>query len=200
MGEAEIILSRPHTITEYREVLISHLEELQRLSHIIENILFLARTENPKLDIKKESVNVANEIHLICEFYQAMADEKNIQITREGNATLSVNKIMFERMLSNLISNALKYTPEKGSIQIMTRQHDQAVEIILQDNGIGIEAKHIPKLFQRFYRIDSARARSAGGVGLGLPIVKSIVELHHGSITITSEREKGTKVTLVFPR
>jgi len=199
MGEAEIVLSRTHTIAEYREVLESHLEELQRLSQIIENILFLARTENPKLDIRKEQISVLNEITLISEFYQAMADEKNIRITSEGDATLHVNTIMFERMLSNLLSNALKYTPENGSIHFTTRQLDHTVEITLKDTGIGIAAEHIPKLFNRFYRIDSARARSAGGVGLGLPIVKSIVELHHGSITITSTPEKGTQIKLIFP-
>lgn len=200
MGEAEVILSRPHTVSEYREVLESHLEELQRLSHIIENILFLARTENPKLHLRKEVVRIANEITLICEFYQALADEKNIQISTEGNASVAVNPVMFRRMLSNLLSNALKYTPEGGSIQFSVKEWNHTVEITLTDSGIGIAPEHLPKLFNRFYRVDSARTRRAGGVGLGLSIVKSIIDLHHGSIAIRSEIDKGSVVTVMIPK
>ncbi|HSW93145.1 MAG TPA: heavy metal sensor histidine kinase [Gammaproteobacteria bacterium] len=199
MGETEIVLSRTHTIEEYREVLFSHLEELQRLSQIIENILFLARTENPRLDIKKEPVSVKNEITLIAEFYQAMMDEKNMHFSLEGDATLRVNVIMFQRLLSNILSNAIKYTPEGGTIQFTVKTEDDLVEITLQDNGIGISPPHLPNLFNRFYRVDSARARKAGGVGLGLSIVKSIVELHQGMISMTSELDKGTRVVIVLP-
>ncbi len=199
MGEAEIILSRPHTLNDYQHVLESHMEELQRIAQLIENILFLARAENPKLDIQKEWIHVANEITLISEFYQAIADEKLIQITSEGDASLFVNAIMFRRMLSNLLSNALKYSSSGGVIQFETRQINQTIEIKIKDNGIGIASEHLPKLFNRFYRVDSARTRSEGGVGLGLAIVKSIVELHQGSITIASELEVGTVITLLLP-
>jgi len=200
MGETEIALSRTHTITEYQKVLESHFEELQRIAHIIENILFLARTENPKLDIKKEWVSAANEISLICEFYQALADEKNIRVIQQGNASLYVNSIMFRRMLNNLLSNALKYTLEGGFIQFDTKELADVVEIKLTDNGIGIAAEHLPKLFNRFYRVDSARSRSAGGIGLGLAIVKSIIELHHGFISVTSQLDSGTTIILHFPK
>lgn len=200
MGEAEVILSRTHTIDEYREVLESHLEELQRLAHIIENILFLARTENPKLNLRKEKICLANEINLICEYYQAMADEKNIAMTVKGDASLNVNLIMFRRMLSNLLSNALKYTPNGGAIQFSVKELNHTVEITLTDNGTGIAPEHLPKLFNRFYRVDSARTRQAGGIGLGLSIVKSIIELHHGSIAIESEVNKGTVVKILIPK
>lgn len=151
MGETEIILSSPHSMTKYQDVLGSHLEELQRLSHIIENILFLARTENPKLNLQKEAIQVANEIQLVGEFYQAMADEKNIQMTSTGEALLHFNPVMFKRMLCNLLSNALKYTSDGGCIRFITRELDHMVEIILTDTGIGISSEHLPKLFNRFY-------------------------------------------------
>lgn len=199
MGETEIALFHDHTIQEYREVLESHLEELQRLSEIIENILFLARTENPILDLKREWIHVADEIVFIHEFYQAMADEKKIQMTITGDSVLHVNVTLFHRMLSNLLSNALKYTSEGGAIQFTVEQKAHAVQITLTDTGIGIAREHLPYLFDRFYRVDSARARSVGGVGLGLSIVKSIVELHHGSITVTSIVNKGTTFSLLFP-
>lgn len=200
MGEAEIALSRPHSAAEYRRVLESHLEELQRVSQIFENILFLARTENPKLDIKKEMLDMNNEVNLISEFYQAMADEKNIRVTCTGHATIMANAVMIRRMLSNLLSNALKYTPDGGRVHFQINNFAQEMEIILTDNGIGITAENLPKLFHRFYRVDSARARSAGGIGLGLPIVKSIVELHHGTIVVTSELDKGTTIKITLPK
>lgn len=200
MGETEIILSRPHQMAEYQNVLESHFEELQRLSHIIENILFLARTENPKLNLKKELVHVSNEIQLICDYYQAVADEKNIKLSIKGDTDLTVNPVMFRRMLSNLLSNALKYTPPHGSIQFSIKESHHMAEITLTDNGIGIAPDHLPKLFNRFYRVDSARTRAAGGVGLGLSIVKSIVDLHHGTISIRSEIDKGSVITLIFPK
>ena len=97
-----------------------------------------------------------------------------------------------------MISNALKYTPEAGLIQFKVEKIEDGVKITLTDNGNGIPDEHLPKLFNRFYRVDSARSRQAGGVGLGLAIVKSIVELHHGSISIESEVNIGTTVILIF--
>ena len=200
MGETEIALAKAHSSEEYRQVLESNLEELQRIAHIIENLLFLARAENPKLALKKEIVHVADEITLICDFYQAVADEKEIRVTQEGDATLSVNPIMFRRALSNLLSNALKYTPQKGFIHFSVKKLNSVIEIIITDNGIGIAAHHLANIFQRFYRVDSARARSDGGTGLGLAIVKSIVDLHHGIISIDSELGKGTTVRIILPK
>ncbi|EKD72279.1 MAG: hypothetical protein ACD_45C00717G0004 [uncultured bacterium] len=201
IGETELVLSRSSTIEEYQQILESNLEESHRLSQVIENILFLARTENPKLEIKKNLVQVNEEIGLICDFYQALADEKNIQITLSGKATLHANPTMFRRMLNNILANALKYTPEYGKIDFtITEMQNNRIEIILRDNGIGIAAEHIPKLFNRFYRIDNARSHLSGGIGLGLPIVKSIIDLHHGTISITSIPEKGTIITIYLPK
>jgi two-component system heavy metal sensor histidine kinase CusS len=200
MGETEIALSQYSTSVEYRLVLESNLEELQRIAHIIENLLFLARAENPKLELKKEWIHVEKEISLITEFYQAIADEKEIRVSQEGNATLFVNVIMFRRALSNLLSNALKYTPKKGTIQFLVREKTHVVEIDIKDSGIGIDPEHLPKIFHRFYRVDSARARSEGGIGLGLAIVKSIIDLHHGNISIVSEPGKNCIFTLTLPK
>jgi len=143
---------------------------------------------------------VYDEIAVVSEYYQAMADEKNISITYEGKAHLHGNSIMFRRMISNLLSNALKYTHENGWIKIVISFHHSLVKITLSDNGIGIPPEHLPKVFDRFYRVDSARSQLSGGTGLGLAIVKSIVDLHHGHITITSVPDHGTTVTLNFPK
>jgi two-component system, OmpR family, heavy metal sensor histidine kinase CusS len=199
MNETEVILSQQHSLHDARQVLESNLEEFQRINHIIENILFLARTENPQFNLQKESLRVHDEIAVISEFYQAIADDKNIKITREGEAILSANQVMFRRMMSNLLSNALKYTHENGSVHITIKKiYPDAVEITVKDNGIGIPAEHLPKIFNRFHRVDAARSQHTGSVGLGLAIVKSIMTLHQGVVSITSELGRGTQISLLF--
>ncbi len=200
MGETELLLSRNCSKEEYQQVLGSNLEELHRITQIIDNIMFLARTENLSLEIKKNPIKVAEEINLICDYYQAMADEKNITMSVHSDAVLFVNSIMFRRTINNLLANALKYTLEKGWVKFIIKEIDKRVHISIVDNGIGIAEEHLPKLFNRFYRIDSARSKQSGGTGLGLAIVKSIMDVHHGTISISSQPGQGTEVLLDFPK
>lgn len=199
IGQTEITLSYPQTVEQYKQVLESNLEELQRISSLIQNMLFLARAENPQYALKKENLNVTQEIALVCEFYQAISDEKNIRVDIEGEANLSANKDMFRRVINNILANALRATAEGGTLTFIISQGN-TIEIKLIDHGIGIAKEHLGKLFDRFYRVDSARSVGDGGSGLGLPIVKSIVELHHGTIDIVSEPGQGTTVILRFPK
>jgi two-component system heavy metal sensor histidine kinase CusS len=200
MGQTEIALTSQSLPEEYAQVLESNLEELQRISQIIENILFLARAENPQLDLKKVQLNVEDEISMVCEFYQAMADDKNIKVSMVGKAAIFANQVMFRRMISNILSNALKYTPANGTVDFSIRETDQQVEIKLHDTGIGIPAEHLPKILNRFYRVDPARSQHTGSVGLGLAIVKSIVYLHEGTMLVNSEPGDGTTILLEFPK
>jgi len=200
MGETEVTLSYAQSIDEYRKVMESNLEELQRISSLIENILFLARAENSHIAIEKNVLNVHHEIKIVCEYYEAIADEKKIQVSLEGAACLRANPIMFRRMISNILSNAINYTQQNGRIHFHLNQNDQKVEITLVDNGIGIEEAHLSKIFDRFYRVEEARSHQLGGSGLGLAIVKSIVELHQGRITVSSELNKGTLLIITLPK
>lgn len=200
IGETEIALSREHTVSEYQQVLISNLEELQRVTQLIENILFLSRAENPQLELQKTSLDLVREINIICDYYEAIADEKNITLSIYGNAHFQANSVMFRRMISNLLSNAIKYTQIGGSIKFIITEDDDWITLKVEDNGIGIESSHLPKIFDRFYRVDAARSTSLGGNGLGLAIVKSIIELHNGKISITSTLEAGTTITIVFSK
>lgn len=199
IGETEIALSSAPSVENYQQLLMSNLEEYQRVSQLIENILFLSRAENPQLELQMTRICVEDEIAFICDYYQAIADEKNITVQYQGQATIFANSIMFRRMISNILSNALKYTENNGSIQFTIAENEGHTKITLQDNGIGISAEHLPKLFDRFYRVDSARSNLSGGVGLGLAIVKSIVDLHQGSITIHSIPNQGTTIEIVLP-
>lgn len=200
IGETEVALSYPHSSNEYRSVLESNLEEMQRISSLIENILFLARAENPQNEIKKSTLSITDEIALVCEFYRAMAEDKNIELSYTGNAKIKANPDMFRRMISNLLSNALKYTPIGGKIHFETHiDGADEVSIKISDNGIGIAKNDLKKIFDRFYRVDAARTRSSGS-GLGLSIVKSIVDMHHGSIQVESVENIGTTVTIKLPQ
>jgi len=200
IGESEVALCRPSSIEEYKQALESNLEEAQRISQIIENLLFLARAENPNLDMKKSWLNVREEMMLVCDFYQAMIDDKNIKIRYTGEGKMNANSDMLRRLFSNLLSNALKYTDSGGLICFDIKNMSDQLQLIISDSGCGMSAEHLPKIFNRFYRIDGARSQSLGGTGLGLAIVKSIVVLHRGSITVDSKVGQGTTFTLYFPR
>ena len=127
-----------------------------------------------------------------------MAEDRHIEINCRGEAEIFADPILFNRVIGNLIDNALRFTPENGSIQIAIRDLGGSAEICVRDTGSGIPPEHLPRVFDRFYRADPSR--SAGGTGLGLALAKSIVDLHGGSATIQSQVGQGTTVTLTFPR
>jgi two-component system heavy metal sensor histidine kinase CusS len=200
IGQTELLLSYEHTEHDYRNAQASNLEELQRIASLIENILFLSRAESQQPGIEKSTVSAATEIAKICDYYQALAEDKNISITQHGDADILVNTILFRRLMSNLVSNAIKYTPRDGSVSITVNVMAEHVCITVSDTGIGIAPQHIPRLFDRFYRVDDSRSMQVSGTGLGLSIVKSIVELHHGKITVHSELNVGTNIELMLPK
>lgn len=199
IGQTELLLAYPHGEADYQQAQASNLEELQRMSTLVENILFLARAESRLPAIEKQKISVHAEIDMILEYYQALAEDKNINISLRGDAGIDVNIVMFRRLISNLVSNAIKYTPAGGSINIDVGMQNGVATISVNDTGIGIEPRHLPHLFDRFYRVDDARAADIPGTGLGLSIVKTIVDLHHGEITIQSERARGTRIEVALP-
>jgi two-component system heavy metal sensor histidine kinase CusS len=201
IGEAEVALSRSRTPEEYRTVIESSLEEFGRLSRMIDGLLFLARAENPETRIERVQLDVRKELEAVREFHDAVAQEQEVEVTCEGQASLSADPILFRRAISNLISNALQYTPRGGKILLSARQpDDQSIEVRVSDTGSGIASEHLSKIFDRFYRADPARSQYPQGTGLGLSIVKSIMDLHGGTVAIQSKAYKGTTVILRFPR
>ncbi len=201
-GEAEICLMKARSPAEYQQIIGSSLEEYDRLSRIIENILFLARAEVPENQLLPTKIAVRKTVLAILEFYLPIAEEKNIRLhcigDEENQLMLRADEVLFQRVLHNLCSNALRYTTSGGEITIKIASENKKIMIQVIDTGIGVAPEHIPYLFKRFYRTDSARAKESGGNGLGLAIVKSIMDLHHAKITIDSVLGKGTTVSLVF--
>lgn len=200
MGQTEMALSYTNSVDEYREVMASNLEELQRISSLIENILFLARAENPQLNLQKTTVALHDEITFMIDYYDAMIAEKNLQVSQTGQAKLTANVVMIRRMIGNILSNAIKHTKAGGYIRFIIEETVNEIHLTALDNGSGIAAHHLPKIFDRFYRIDSARSQQSGGTGLGLAIVQSIVHMHQGQISIHSEIDKGTTLKIRLPK
>lgn len=197
MGETEVALSRQRNADEYREILESNLEEYGRLSRTVETLLFLARAENTGIPLRTTRLDGRAELEAICSYHEALAEEKGIRLVCQGQGFLYADAQLFKRVLSNLLLNALQHTPIGGEICLSLHQaNDGPAEVCVQDTGCGIAAKHLPKLFDRFYRVDPSRSEE--GTGLGLAIVKSIMDLHGGSVVINSAPGKGTVVKLHF--
>lgn len=200
VGETEVVLSRQRVAEEYRQVLESNLEEYTRLTHMVESLLFLARAENPQTPIERSQFDARKALDAVREFYEAVAAEQGVEVSCQGETFVCASPMLFRRAASNLLSNALHYTPSGGRITLaVTRLQDQSASVSIRDTGCGIAPEHLPKLFDRFYRVDPARSRHPQGTGLGLAIVKSIMELHGGTATIRSALTVGTTVTLRFP-
>ena len=188
VGEAEIVVSHAGTPEEFRHTVESSLEELSRLSRVIDTLLFLARAENPNTRIECSRFDLYGEVEKLCAFYEWSAEEQGVTLTCSGNGFIVAEQLLVNRAVSNLISNALKYTSSPGKVEVAVRQlEDLSAEITVSDTGHGIEQKDLPYIFDRFFRTDSARSTRPQGTGLGLPIVKSIMELHGGDIDIQSE-------------
>jgi two-component system heavy metal sensor histidine kinase CusS len=197
LGEAQVALTRKRTPDEYRTVIESAAAECERLSSIIDNLLFLARAESAEQQIVRSSFNARAAVEKIISFYQTLAEDRQVEIACSGDAEIFADPILFNRAIGNLIDNALRFTPENGSIRIGIRTATNAVEISVSDNGSGIASEHLRRVFDRFYRADPSR--SSAGTGLGLALVKSIVDLHGGSAQIDSKLGRGTTVALIFP-
>jgi len=178
-------------------VIESSVAECERLSGIIDNLLFLARADAAAAPIAPTLFDGRAAIEKIASFYETIAEEQQISISCTGQSDVYGDPTLFRRAVSNLLENALHHTPAHGTIVVSIANRATQVEISVQDSGCGIGLEHIPRVFDRFYRADASR--SAKGTGLGLALVKSIAELHRGSVALSSEVDRGTTVTVTFP-
>jgi len=197
LGEAQVALARERKPDEYRNVIESTAAECERLSGIIDNLLFLARADSAEEQVNRSMFNGRAAVEKIVSFYQAFAEDRHIQTSCSGDADIFADPVLFNRAIGNLLDNALRFTPDRGRIHIKIGALGHEVQISVTDNGPGIAAEHLARVFDRFYRVDSSR--SSEGTGLGLALVKSIVDLHGGSAAIESQPSNGTTVTLTFP-
>jgi len=201
-GEAEVALARARTIDEYRDVLGSCLEEAVRLSDLVGDLLFLARAESPLTHLHREHVNVDELLDAVREYYEAPAAEGNVSLaTAQADEPViaELDRTLLQRAVGNLVSNALAHTPPGGTVVLRSNADSSTIRIAVSDTGVGIPAEALPRVFDRFFRVDSSRSQGSGGTGLGLAIVQSIALLHGGNVRISSQPGRGTTVTLHIP-
>ena len=199
LTHTQVTLTRPRGIEEYREALHSNLEELQWMAQLVNDMLYLAKADHGLLTPRREPLELANEVESLLEFYALLAEDSQIELTREGRARIAGDRSMLRRALSNLLDNALRYTPAGGAIKVVISEAATAVRISLSNTGPGISADLLPRLFDRFYRADPARSEgSSEHAGLGLAITQSIIRAHGGQIRCESQ-EGWTQFVIELP-
>jgi two-component system heavy metal sensor histidine kinase CusS len=188
MTQTQVAISKDRSANEYREILYSNLEEYERLARMISDMLFLAKADNGLIVPSVEQVNLAAEVKDLFGFYEAFAEEMGVKFQLEGSALIPGDRLMLRRALSNLLSNAIRYTPINGTVKVkIEKAGDLSIRIAVQNSGMTVPKESLTRLFDRFYRADPSRQKQSDGAGLGLAITKSIVESHKGRISAFSE-------------
>lgn len=173
--------------------------ETESMTSLIERLLFLARGDSDSIKLQKENIDLGSVIEQVVIESRLIAPSHNIECKVNGKIKFYADKKLLKQMLRALIDNSIKFTPEEGSIEIDAFATQNHVLIAVKDTGIGITDDNLPHIFDRFYRVDKARSKENGGSGLGLSIVKWIVEAHQGTVNIESKQNKGTTVNIQLP-
>jgi len=200
-GEIEVALRSPRTADEYRAVLTSALEEIDRLTRLVDGLLLLARADAGVLRMDRRPVDLTKLVEDVCGQAKVLADARGVVLRPEGMEplTISGDYDRLRRMLLNLVDNGLKYTPSGGRVGISLRREGPWAALRVADTGIGLSPEEQKKIFERFYRSPEAKSRGEGGAGLGLCIARSIVEAHGGKIRIESAPGQGSAFTVLLP-
>ena len=200
MTQTEVGLSRARAADEYREILYSNMEEYDRMAKMVGDMLFLAQSDNRRQEHSLTEFNLASEVTALFEFYEGWAEERAVTLALTGATRVTGDRLMLRRALSNLLSNAIRYTPAGGTVQVsLGSSNEGGIRISVSNPGPTISPEHIPRLFDRFYRIDPSRQHDDQGVGLGLAIVMSIVKSHDGTIDVLSA-DGCTRFEILLPR
>ena len=199
LTQTQVTLTQKRTADDYRDALASNSEEFQRLARMVSDMLFLAKTENGLALPHPETIALEAEVAALYDFYEALAADRQVQLHVEGSAQIQGDRLMVRRALSNLLSNAIRHSPEQGRVLTRIRNTPQGTEVSVSNEGEAIGPDALPRLFDRFYRADAARRHPASdGAGLGLAITRAIMQAHGGSVAATSA-DGVNCFTLVFP-
>lgn len=199
MVETQVALSRPRTVEEYQALLASNSEEYERLARMIENTLFLARVDNAQLALQRETLDLRAELLRIHDYFEILAEDVGVRLAVDVPALeLQVDPVLLQRAVNNLVSNAIRYTPAGGEVRLSARRVQRGVELAVSNTGPGIAPEHLPRIFDRYYRADAARSSQAHSAGLGLSIVRAIMQLHGGEVRVESVPGGSTTFFLCF--
>lgn len=199
LAQAQVALAQPRSNDEYRAVIESSIEELQRLSHMIDDMLLLARIDAGQRHARLRLLDGEQEASRVAGYYEAIGEDRNVAIRVDGRCSFIGEPLLVERAICNLVSNACAHAPAGSTVTIECRNEADAAVIRVLDHGPGIASEHLPHIFDRFYRVDPARHNPGSGTGLGLAIVKSIMHEHGGDCGVESEPGVRTAFSLRFP-
>lgn len=198
---SELALTGNNTPAEYQDALVGIIEECRRLAATVGSLLFLARARQTRVQVERQTIDVGTELGIICTYFEAPALEAGIKLTCtvSEDMTLRADRTLFQRAVGNLVANAIAHTAETGQIAVSAVRAENVVRVEVRDDGEGMSADVQSRVFERFFRVDSARTSTSGRIGLGLSITKSILELHGGVVRLESSPGAGTRVQLDFP-
>lgn len=200
-GEADIALTQDRSSEEYRRVLRSLLEEVDHMGRIVAGLSIVSRAEAGEMVLERGPVSWADLVGDCCEEVRPRAEAEALELTvrRLDETTVQGDAMWLKRLLINLLDNAIKYTPSGGCISLSLEAVDRGAVLVVEDTGIGIPAEDVPRIFDRFYRVDKSGSRDVPGCGLGLSICKWIVEAHGGTIEASSRLGVGTRIAVRVP-
>ena len=200
LTHTQVTLTRPRPLEDYREALHSNLEELQWMAQLVNDMLYLAKADHGLLMPKREPLELAEETDVLLEFFAPLAEDAQVRLSREGSARMLGDRSMLRRALSNLLDNALRFTPVGGEVRVRIVEQSDGLTLQVENTGSGIDPALLPRLFDRFYRADPARQEgSSEHAGLGLAITQSIIRAHGGLIRCESANG-WTRFVIELPR
>ena len=199
-GIAEVTLSTGKSLVEYEAMAASTVEECDRLLDMINTMLMISKTEAGVDHLTREKIDLAGVVQVACRLFEPTAEDKGITLSYDvtGRCHFIGDSRMIQRMLSNLLDNAIKYTPSGGSVNVSVKEVDAQVVVSIKDTGIGISPRDLPHIFERFYRCDQSRSQS--GIGLGLSLARAIARAHGGDITAMSSPNQGSTFAITLPK
>ncbi|OZI21138.1 two-component sensor histidine kinase [Bordetella genomosp. 9] len=199
MGNCQVALYQRRTPSEYESVLASSLEELERLSRLVENILFLARAENAQSALDYVQLDLDTELRRVAEYFEGLAEERGLRLQCSGSGVVRADAMLFRRALGNLVANAVRYADAETEISLSARATGDTVQVQVDNRGTPIPPDRLHKLFDRFYRADLSRSAGSDASGLGLAIVRAIMALHGGRAWAESAPDGHIRFTLSYP-
>ncbi len=202
-GQLEVALFTAQTTDQYREAMFNALQDIDRLSQIVRALLLLSQAESGQLILQKSRIDLCDVGSDLVDQFQIPAEAAGIRLTADLPAECFIegDRVQIERMITNLLSNALKFTPEGGEVRLRAAASAEFVEIVVEDTGRGIATEYLPHIFDRFYRVPGSGSAPSPeqGLGLGLSFVAWIVKAHHGKIDVESTPGKGTRFVIQLP-
>jgi heavy metal sensor kinase len=200
-GQLEVALFTAKDTEQYREAILNSLQDIERLSQIVRALLLLSQAESGQVALHKTRLDLSACAREIIDQFQIPAEEGRIRLIADlaPECPAEVDRVQIERLISNLISNALKFTPPGGEVRVSLQPFPDRVDVVVEDSGRGIAPEHLPHIFDRFYQVPGSDVNVERGLGLGLSFVNWIAKAHGGSVVVDSELNKGSRFTVSLP-